>query len=128
MTIRYTIRARFDGEPVTVTLRPEHWLPRLFFTDGVAVGTTVYLRKPMADNSEEFLGHELVHVLDFLRWRRRVWWQSHRLAVTVDVATYLWSWVTSGFSYQRMPEEIKAYSEAALVEAETHPDIRWGAP
>ena len=122
--IRYTIRARFDGEPVTVTLRPEHWLPRLFFTDGVTVGTTVYLRKPMADNSEAFLGHELVHVLDFLRWRRRVWRQSHRLAVTVDVATYLWSWVTSGFSYQRMPEEIKAYGEAALVAVGTHPDIR----
>lgn len=123
--IRHTIRAKFDGEPVTVTVRPEHWLPPLFFADGVAVGTTVYLRKSLVDTSDTLIGHELVHVLDFLRWRRRVWWQSHRLAVIVDVTTYLWSWVTSGFSYQRMPEEIKAYSEQALVEADTHPDIRW---
>jgi len=126
MTIRYTIRARFDGEPVTVTLRPEHWLPWLLRTDGTAIGTTVYLRKPMTETSDILLGHELVHVLDFVRCRRRVWRQSYGLAVVVDLAAYLWSWVASGFDYYGMPEEIKAYGEQALVAHATHPDIQWG--
>ena len=123
MTIRCTIRARFDGEPVTVTLRPEHWLPRLLRTDGTAIGTTVYLRKPMAETSSILLGHKLVHVLDFVRRRRRVWRQSYRLAVALDLAAYLWSWIACGFDYYGMPEEVMAYSEQALVFAGAHPHI-----
>lgn len=118
---RHLLTVTFDGVPHPVTLRGRHWLPRLFGSDGVAIGRTVYLRRDVAETSRRLIGHELVHVLDFVRrWRR---WRWYWLTVVLDIAHYLVAWVRAGFKYNAIPEEIAAYGQEVAVMYGRHPHI-----
>ena len=116
------LRVRCDGEEMVVTCRHGHWLPRLLGYSGVAVGTTVYFALLPSETSARLLGHELIHVLDFVRVRRR--WRWHWLAVAVDLARYAWAWARVGFRYRQIPEEIVAYRDESRVAYGAHPDVQ----
>jgi hypothetical protein len=118
---RHLLAVTFDGVLHPVSLHGRHWLPRVFGFDGVAIGRTVYLRLDVAETSRRLIGHELVHVLDFVRrWRR---WRWYWLAVVLDIAQYLVAWVRAGFRYHAIPEEVSAYTEQSAVMLGTHPHI-----
>ena len=117
----HLLTVTFDGVPHPVTLHGRHWLPRVFGFDGVAIGRTVYLRLNVTQASRQLVGHELVHVLDFVRrWRR---WRWHWLAVVLDIAHYLVAWMRAGFKYGAIPEEVSAYADEGSVMLGTHPHI-----
>lgn len=116
----------FDGEHHAVKVRFRHWLPRLLKKGGLAIGSTVYVSAHVGMLHPLVLGHELLHVLDFVRLRKRVVGQWYWLAVVVDLWRYFWEWVTSGFSYRNMPEERWAYAEAKQVAEQQHPAVSVG--
>jgi hypothetical protein len=118
------LKVAFDGEMHPVKLRGRHWLPKLLGYGGVSVGLTVFLRPDTLSAHPALVGHELVHTLDFVRRRRRVWRGWYWLSVGVDLAAYAWSWLRVGCRYHRIPEEITAYNEQYLVAYDNHPAIR----
>ena len=103
-----TIRVRIDGAVYPVTLRYEHWLPALFRTDGVTIGTTIYFRRPYPEPSRTLLGHELYHAADFVRRWNRTPLALYWVAVAWDLAAYALAWALAGFRYSQIPEEIAA--------------------
>lgn len=103
-----TLRVRIDGNVYPVTLRYAHWLPALFRMDGTTVGTTIYFRSPYPEPSRTLLGHELLHVADFVRRWNRTPLASYWLAVAWDIAHYIGAWVAKFFRYSRIPEEVYA--------------------
>lgn len=118
-----TVPVLFDDEPVPVTIRTKHWLPQLVGTDGMAIGTTIYTAQPRAWASFTLLAHELLHVLDFVRLRRRTWRTSTPLAVGWDLARYAGQWLAAGFRYRHMAEEAWAYQQQALAAAGQYPGL-----
>lgn len=122
MTTR-TLRVRIDGNVYPVTLRYEHWLPVLFRTDGVTIGTTIFFRLPHPQPSKTLLGHELYHVADFVRRWNRTPLALYWLAVAWDLAAYTLAWALAGFRYSRIPEEMTEDTLEYQIGHGYHPDI-----
>lgn len=118
-----TVPVLFDEEPVPVTIRTAHRLPQLLGTDGMAIGTTIYTAQPRAWASFTLIAHELLHVLDFVRLRRRTWRGHYGLAVGWDLARYAGQWLKAGFRYRSMVEEEWAYREQWRAAAGTYPGL-----
>ena len=118
-----TIRVRIDGAVYPVTLRYAHWLPSLLGADGTSVGLTIYLRRPYPEPSRTLLGHELLHVADFVRRWNRTPLASYWLAVAWDLAAYALAWALAGFRYRRIPEEMTEDTLEYQVGHGYHPDI-----
>ena len=118
-----TIRVRIDGDVYPVTVRYAHWLPRLLGADGTTVGTTIFFRRPHPKPSRTLLGHELLHVADFVRRWNRTPLALYWLAVAWDLAAYILAWVLAGFRYSRIPEEMTEDTLEYQVGHGYHPDI-----
>lgn len=86
---------RLEMQGVTVRVKTQSPLPRLFGHDGLTIGSRIYLRKPHTATSAHILAHEFRHVL---QWRK------------YGFFGFLWRYLTLGLTrgYTNHPMEVEA--------------------
>lgn len=105
---------KFDGIDTTVTLKFNHWLPKMLKVGGIAIGkTTFYPRMPEA-TALIIIAHEFIHVHDFLKHASKIP-GGYIIDIIGDLLIYFWEWVVAGFRYKGIDEEKYAYTNQLKV-------------
>jgi hypothetical protein len=122
MALNMTRPVRFNNEPSTVTLRFNHWLPRMLKVGGMAIGKVSYYPRMPEQTSLLVIAHELIHVHDFLKKARKIP-GGYTIDVIGDLLHYVWQWIRAGFRYDHIKEEQYADTQAQRVLAGVYPGI-----
>jgi hypothetical protein len=113
----------FDGEPYTVVLKFNHWLPKMLKIGGIAIGRNSYYPRMPEKTAIVVAAHELLHNYDFFKRAKKVP-GGYFFDVIADKFVYLFDWIKAGFSYRKHKEEVWAYSndDEAVLKG-TYPGI-----
>jgi hypothetical protein len=113
----------FDGHDTTVTLKFNHWLPKLLKAGGTAIGKTCYFPRMPEQTALVIIGHELIHIHDFVNKARKIP-GGYCIDVVGDLLVYLFQWIVGGFRYHEIDEEKYAYANERAVLNGTYQGIR----
>lgn len=105
-----------------VTVKFNHWLPRLFNAGGVTIGHTIYFRENRewfltTPNGWQLFKHEMIHTEQYDRAG----------GVLPFLWIYFFQWVRAGFKYRDIAYEQYAYGQqhTNFTEHEARQWQRW---
>lgn len=85
-----------------VTVKFSHWLPKLFKSNAVTIGHTIYIDSPKSTDYRMMVlfCHECQHVK-----------QVEKAGSTFNfLYSYFFQWIRHGFDYSKIPYEVQAYA------------------